>query len=516
MRTLALLLLPVLCAAPAGARAQTAPHPVFRVTLAPDTTLTHGAPVSGRLVVVMTRNRPAHPGDPLAPGLDPEETWVAAREVVGLVPGASVEIDADSLAAPRAFSAMPAGKRWVMAMLDADHNANWTFFTAGDLVSAVDSIDAPGNRGAPTNLALTRRMPLRQFPGDDSRIFPVEFTSPLLSAFHHRPIVLRAAVVLPPDSEAISGRTSGRFRTVYHIPGWGSSSRMAYAYGRRQVELMREAGERGTAHVFLDPGFPTGHTAFANSANNGPWSDALMRELVPHLEQRFGLIPEGRARFLTGHSSGGWASLWLQVNYPEFFGGTWSTSPDPVDFGDFVGIDVRPGSRDNVYRKVDGSPHPFVRDKGREVGSMEQFTRLETVLGPGGQMASFDAVFSPRGADGEPVPLFDRATGRMDPAVQRAWQAYDLVAILRQRWPQLGPRLAGKLHVFVGGADTFHLEGPTARLCAFLASVGSDATCEVVPGRGHFDLQSPYVTFPKGLEYRFGEEMQRRFDSSEG
>lgn len=512
MRIRALPLLAALCAASPAAFAQSAPHPVFRATLAADTALTHGAPVSGRLIVLMTNRRPANAG-PLAPGLDPEETWVAAREVEGLAPGASVEIDADSLAAPHRFSEMPAGKRWVMALLDVDHNANWTLFSAGDLLSAVDSIDATGTRGAPTPLVLTTRRPLLRFPGDDSRIFPVELPSPLLSAFHHRPIVLRAAVVLPPDSEAIATPAGRRFRAVYHISGWGGTWRFAYAYGRRQVEKMRDGGEHGAAHVFLDASFPTGHTVFANSANNGPWSDALMRELVPYLEQRFGLIPEARARYLTGHSSGGWASLWLQVNYPGFFGGAWASSPDPVDFGDFVGVDVRPGSRDNFYRKPDGSPHYFARADGREVETMEQEARMEEVLGPGGQMESFEAVFGPRGADGRPARLFDRATGRLDPAVQRAWQAYDIVALLRRRWPALGPRLAGRLHVLVGGADTYHLDGPTSRLCAFLASVHSDATCEVVPGRGHFDLQSPYATFPNGLEYRFGQEMQRLFDS---
>ena len=513
MHTRALPLLAALCAAPSTAFAQSAPHPVFRVTLAADTSLTHGAPVSGRLIVLMTQKRPANPAQPLGLGLDVEETWVAAREVVGLAPGESVEIDADSLAAPHRFSQMPAGKRWVMALLDVDHNANWTFSSAGDLLSAVDSIDATGTRSAPTPLSLTTVKPLLRFPGDDSRIFPVEFPSPLLSAFHHRPVVLRAAVVLPPDSEAIATPAGRRFRTVYHISGWGGTWRFAYAYGRRQVEKMREGGERGAAHVFLDATFPTGHTVFANSTNNGPWSDALMRELVPFLEQRYGLIPEARARYLTGHSSGGWASLWLQVNYPEFFGGAWATSPDPVDFGDFLGIDVRPGSRDNFYRRADGTTRSFVRAGGRDVETIEQSARMEEVLGSGGQMESFEAVFGPRGVDGRPARLFDRETGRMDPAVQRAWQAYDIVALLRQRWPALGPRLAGKLHVLVGGADTYHLEGSTQRLCAFLASVGSDAPCEVVPGRGHFDLQDPYATFPRGLEQRFGEEMQRRFDS---
>ncbi|HKP75518.1 MAG TPA: alpha/beta hydrolase-fold protein, partial [Longimicrobiaceae bacterium] len=466
-----------------------------------------------RLIVFMTAKRPTSADARLAPELDPEEVWIAAREVAGLAPGQSVEIDADSLVFPRAFSSAPAGKRWVMALLDADHNANWRVFSAGDLVSAVDSADAIGTRAAPTPLALRARIPEPRIPVVPG-IEAVEFTSPLLSAFWKRPMVLRASVLTVPDSEAIATPAGRRFRAVYHVPGWTGSYRQGFTRGRDELRMAREAGERGAVHVWLDPEFPSGHPAFANSANNGPWDDALVRELIPYLEQRYHLLPEARGRYLTGHSSGGWATLWLQIQHPDVFGGTWSTSPDPVDFADFTSVDMRPGSRDNFYRAPDGSPHWFVRADGREMQSMEQYTRIEMVLGPGGQMASFEAVFSPRGADGTPAHAFDRETGALDQAVLRAWAAYDIRALLERRWAELGPRLRGKLHILVGGADTYHLDGPTGRLCAFLRRAGSDATCEVVPGRTHFDLFSPYETYPDGLVQRFGREMQQAFDAS--
>jgi len=508
---IALLGMAAVLAAPA-ARAQ-APHAVFRITLPADSALSHGAPVSGRLIVFMTAKRPTNPAARLSPGLDPDEVWIAAREVAGLAPGASVEIDADSLVFPRAFSSAPAGKRWVMALLDADHNANWRVFSAGDLVSAVDSVDAIGTRAAPTPLTLRARIPAPRIPAVPG-IEAVEFTSPRLSAFWKRPVVLRASVLTVPDSEAIATPMGPRFRAVYHIPGWVGSYRQGFTRGRDELRMAREAGERGAVHVWIDPEFPSGHPAFANSANNGPWDDALVRELIPFLEQRYHLLPEARGRFLTGHSSGGWATLWLQIQHPDFFGGTWSTSPDPVDFADFTSVDMRPGSRDNFYRAADGSPHPFVRADGRELQSLEQYTRIEMVLGPGGQMASFEAVFSPRGADGQPARAFDRETGVLNQDVLRAWAAYDIRALLERRWAELGPRLQGKLHILVGGADTYHLDGPTRRLCAFLRGAGSAATCEVVPGRSHFDLFGPSETYPDGLVQRFGREMQRTFDAS--
>jgi S-formylglutathione hydrolase FrmB len=499
-------------AVPAAARAQ-APHAVFRVILPADSALTHGTPVSGRLIVFMTAKRPPSTDARLAPGLDPDEVWVAAREVSGLAPGASVEIDADSLVFPRPFSSAAPGKRWVMALLDVDHNANWRMFSAGDLVSAVDSVDAVGTRTAPIPLTLRARIPEPRLPAVPG-IEAVELTSPLLSAFWKRPVVMRAAVLTVPDSEAVASPLGPAFRAVYHIPGWTGSYRQGFTRGRDELRMAREAGERGAVHVWIDPEFPTGHPAFANSANNGPWDDALVRELIPYLERRFHLLPEARARFLTGHSSGGWATLWLQIQHPDFFGGTWSTSPDPVDFADFTGVDVRPGSRDNFYHAADGSPHPFVRADGREMQSVEQFTRLEMVLGPGGQMQSFEAVFGPRGADGLPAQAFDRETGALNQEVLRAWTAYDIRALLERRWTELGPRLRGKLHILVGGADTYHLDGPTQRLCAFLRGAGSDATCEVVPGRTHFDLFGPSPTYPDGLVQRFAREMQQAFDAS--
>jgi hypothetical protein len=126
---------------------------------------------------------------------------------------------------------------------------------------------------------------------------------------------------------------------------------------------------------------------------------------------------------------------------------------------------------------------------GKEVMSLEQYTRQETVLGYyGGQLASFDAVFSPRGDDGQPMKLFDRATGRIDPVVQQAWERFDISRLLRENWKTLGPKLRGKLHIFVGTQDTFHLDGAVHLLDAELKTLGSDATIEYFEGKTHFDL----------------------------
>jgi hypothetical protein len=179
----------------------------------------------------------------------------------------------------------------------------------------------------------------------------------------------------------------------------------------------------------------------------------------------------------------------MQINYPRTFGGTWSTSPDPSDFHDFTGVDLYVPHA-NVYRQPDGTPYPLVRMDGKVIESFEQFASLEQVLGPyGGQMASFDWVFSPRGAAGRPEPMFDRATGEVDAKVIAYWRThYDLARIVRTTWPQRGPDLEGKIHVYVGTADTFYLDGAARKLAAVLQQLGADAHFTFRAGRTHFDL----------------------------
>ena len=223
--------------------------------------------------------------------------------------------------------------------------------------------------------------------------------------------------------------------------------------------------------------------------NNGPWGAALTTELIPWLEQQYRMDARPSGRFLTGHSSGGWATLWLQTRYPAIFGGTWSTSPDPSDFHDFTGSDLyRPQA--NVYVDAAGKLVPLVRMDGKEVADFERFAKLEGVLGPyGGQMASFEWVFSPKGADGRPAPMFDRRTGAVDPSVVGYWRDnYDIAYRLKRDWPSIRNDLDGKIHVIVGTADTFHLDGAAHKLQAVLQGLGAKADVRFLPGKTHFDL----------------------------
>jgi len=505
---LALSLAAALTQVPAqGLRASS--HFRFRISLSKEIA-PHGA--SGRLLVFMTDSPVER--ESIGPDFGTSNTWIAASEVEHLAPGGYLDFDPNRIAFPEPLGNAKAGTYRVMALLDPNHSYPYHGQDEGDLssnvvkIEKVDSIDSQ-----PVELSLSRVTPYRGVKTTDTQqIKLVEFESPSLTAFWGRPIVMRAGVVLPPN---YSKEPAKHYPTAFHVHGFGGDHRGAWRQGTSLVNNMASGKQPEMIHVFLDGSFPTGHHEFADSVNNGPWGRALTREFIPHLEHRFRLVNRPSARFLTGHSSGGWSTLWLQITYPNFFGGTWSTAPDPVDFREFTGINATPGSTDNAYRRKDGAGKNLVRMNGKEVATIEQFLRQEEVTGEyGGQFASFEWVFSPRGQDGRPMKLFNRVTGELNQEVMRAWQKYDIRLVLDRNWATLGPKLRRKLHLICGDADTFHLNEAFVLLCDFLKSKGSDAVCELVPGRDHMNLYQPSPTYSEGLDARIYKEMYQSYRAS--
>ena len=292
---------------------------------------------------------------------------------------------------------------------------------------------------------------------------------------------MQGAVLLP---ASYYDQPERRYPAIFEIPGFGGTH-----LARQPEAPVQELNAGGVEflRVTLDPSCPLGHHVFANSANNGPVGQSLVSEFVPEFDKLFRTVAAPTARFLTGHSSGGWSSLWLQVAYPDVFGGTWSTSPDPVDFRDFQQINLY-RSGENMYRDSAGSRRPLARNGSQVLLWYDDFDHTEEVLGYGGQLHSFEAVFSPRGTDGNPLRLWNRQTGVIDTTLAKTWEKYDIRLVLERQWAQLGPKLAGKLHVIQGELDTFYLDGATRLLKESLARLKSDAVVEMVPGKTHFDL----------------------------
>lgn len=342
----------------------------------------------------------------------------------------------------------------------------------------------------------------RAEPSTELRLERFEVRSELLSTFAGQDVLVRAMVVTPRGYDP-----NTKVPALFSVHGFGGSADSAGERAMQHLQTHPESADRALLRVFIDGNHTLGHHEFADSAVMGPWGAALTTEFLPLVDARYGVVAGPRGHFVSGHSSGGWSSLWLQVTYPDVFGGVWSTAPDPVDFRDFVGVDIY--RFDNAYRTPTGETIQLEYRDGKAVRSLRQFVIDERKRRPvGGQMDSFDAVFSPRKPDGNPALLFDRDTGAIDPDVAQAWRGFDISLLLRTEWARRGPGLRGKVRVFVGTQDTFGLHRPVRLLADALGELGSDAQFVFVEGRNHFDLYQPHPEhYPAGLRDRIEREL---------
>jgi S-formylglutathione hydrolase FrmB len=501
----AALLVAALPCLPALAQTAAAHPPVHFLVQAPSN-LT--APLSGRLLLFLKAGHGDKAVD--SDALNPGATWVGAREVHDLAAGVTIEIDPDAedIAFPTPFASIPTGDYEVQAVLDVDHTYNYGGRDPKDWVSPVVSLThwTPGESAEPT-LPLTEHAPenadrataLAKAKAEvaESGAKLEEMQSPLLTRFWGRPIGIQAWVILPPG---YTEHSQEHYPTVYWTHGFEGTIDSGLMAGMRIYDRMKAGKMPPMIWVMLDESCPQGTHEFADSANDGPWGAALTTEFLPYLEKKYRMDARVNGRFLNGHSSGGWATLQLEVNYPKIFGGTWSTSPDPSDFHDFTGPDLY-APHANMYRKPDGSAWPLVRIDGKVVATVKQFAQLERVFGPyGGQLTSFDWVFSPKGPSGAPVPMFGRVTGDVDPAVVAYWHDhYDLAHIVEQNWPALKADLTGRIHLTVGTADTFYLDGAAHKFEAVLERLGAEPHFTYLPGRSHMNVyvvgQDRYALF---------------------
>lgn len=228
---------------------------------------------------------------------------------------------------------------------------------------------------------------------DTEWIEHISLKSELLSAYHGQDVYMTAAVVLPKGYT--SSQVKDLYPTVYYIEGFTGTE--AYA-SRAQAFLNSEMGDAWRSGDWPTPMFRVtlgsrskfGHTSFADSEANGPWGSALVQELIPFFEAKFtSAVSAPRGRFLHGHSSGGWATLWLQLQFPECFGGTWSTAPDPVDFSHFQIASIY--ESDSMYWDPSGCPILTYRCDGRVLGSIRDENQIERVFARanGGQWDAF-------------------------------------------------------------------------------------------------------------------------------
>jgi len=467
------------------------------------------APVDGRLIVVVSKSLQGEPRLQVSWGLDTQQIF--GMDVNGWKPGEAVEMHGDTPGSPlHTLADLPPGTYNVQAVLNVyetfrradghvlklhpDHGEGQQWNRSpGNLYSK--SIQVEVKASSVTSLELSEVIPPIDPPKDTKYIHHVRMQSKLLTEFWGQPVFLTAHVLVPRDFDTSTqhypvafyqNHFSGDFRGFRETPPDATEGRReagAYQFyqdwtsGRLPRMLI----------VVTDHATPYYDDSYGvNTANAGPYGDALTQELYPAIEKQFRAIGEPWARAVFGGSTGGWMTLAQQIFYPEYFGGAWGFCPDPVDFHAFQSINVY--SDQNAY--FDQGPFErYPKLLGRLpndhiLATMESFSRQEAVLGTrgrsGGQMDAFHATFGPADADGYPAKLWDADTGVINPELAKYWREhYDLTAYLQRDWERLGPRLQGKLHVTMGTKDTFYLDAAAHGMEQFLESTK-------LPGKGPY------------------------------
>ena len=380
---------------------------------------------------------------------------------------------------------LPPGKYKAQAILAFNPSINLPTAT-GNLRSEVIEVSLPIAEGTKLTIPLSQTIeprPNREREGYEQ----VEIPSPLLSAFHNRPMTLRFGVALPATVDAANNddtqlQESKIKGLIVHIGGFGQRSSSVAGLER----------DSRFVQILVDGAGPFGDPYYVDSANNGPYGRALLEEIIPYVEKKYQCAGSGKFRFTTGGSTGGWVSLALQILYPDEFNGCWSSCPDGLDFRNFQLINIY--ENENAFFQNDGAEIPAKRNRnGQTDYSVRHECQLERVLGGGQwelggqQWASWNAVYGPKGPNG-PVPLWDGDSGKINPEVAQSWKQYDLRMILQDNWSNLGSRLNGKIHVWVGDRDEYFLNLAVERFKTMTQSLANptfDGQVIVEPGKGH-------------------------------
>jgi hypothetical protein len=461
-------------------------------------------PLDGRLLLMVSNDSSAEPRFQIG---DQENTQlIFGVNVDGWGPARPATIDATVLGYPLDnLGQLPAGRYQVQALLnryqtfhradgkvvklppDRGEGQQWNR-KPGNLYSVPRWITWDPKRRGIIRLELDQEIPPVEAPKDTKYVRHERIRSKLLTDFWGTPVFLGAHVVLP---EGFDQHPDARYPLVIdhgHFPRdfdpWretppDSALKPDYSarfdlqgYNRIQQEYAYKFYQEWTGPDFprvllvqIQHPTPYYDDSYAvNSAANGPYGDAIMQELVPYLEQKYRGIGAGWARFTYGGSTGGWEAMAVQMFYPDEFNGAWAACPDPIDFRQYTIVNIYADS--NAYQS--GGPWKFVprpghRDyRGHIQTTIEQMNRLELVLGTrgrsGGQWDIWQAVYSPLDDDGYPKPIWNKRTGVIDHAVAGFWQEhFDLGYILARDWATLGPKLNGKLHIYVGEGDNYFL-----------------------------------------------------------
>lgn len=451
-------------------------------------------PLTGRLILILARKDSPEPRLTISPygppifGLD-VENWPA---------GVPAIVDKKTLGYPvENIEELPNGEYFLQAILNvytqcqrADGHTIWVhldrsfgspfYNSPGNFYTEVKKIFFDPRRDDVFHLELTRVIPEFKLPQETEWLRRVWIKSEILSKFWRQSIYFGATVLLP---KGYNDHPETRYPVVYVFEhGVPFSFNPDPKSHEQALVRARDAGletgyefyqswisdkfPRFIAVTFHQPTpyFPSSYSV--NSANCGPYGDALLQELIPYLEKNFRMIAKPHARLLEGASTGGWEALALQLYYPDFFGGAWVFNPDPIDFRRYQLVNIYEDENAfylpiNEWRQVE---RPMRRTtEGQVIDTVKSMSHFELVLGTKGrsgyQFNGWEAVFGPTDEEGYPGALWDKKTGKInrDVANYMKEKGYDLREYLSRNWTNLGPKLEGKLNFFAGEMDNFYL-----------------------------------------------------------
>jgi len=484
------------------------------------------APIDGRVLIYISADTTGEPRFQVSDAVTTGQ--VTGVDVDGWRPGTPTVVDGNAFGYPLAsLRDLKPGRYRVQALVNRyetfRRSDGHTVKLPPDQWEGQQLTRKPGNlyskpvtvtvsAGSRITLELTEEIPpVADFARQETKYVKYfRMRSERLSKFWGRDMYLGAWVLLP---EGFDAHPDARYPLVVnhgHFPSGVDgfretppdttlapdySTRFNLAgYNRIQQELAHQLYKDWTG-----PGFPRvllvqiqhatpyyDDSYAVNSENNGPYGDAINYELIPEIERRYRGIGQGWARFTYGGSTGGWEAMAVQMFYPDFFNGAWIACPDPIDFRHYTVVDIY---KDRNAYYTEGpfrrTPRPGQRNYlGHVSVTLEQANHRELALGTrgrsGDQWDVWESVYSPVGADGYPKPLWDKRTGVIDTTVAAHWREnWDLSYILRRDWATLGPKLRGKLRLYVGDMDNYYLNNAVYAVEDFLRSANPPADAVV-------------------------------------
>ena len=477
-------------------------------------------PLDGRIILVISNNNRKEPR--FENNVYQADTQLAfGVDVDRLEPGQSAIVDAKTFGYPLASIAqIPAGDYWVQAVLnryetfhrsdghtvklhmDQGEGQHWNT-SPGNLYNTPRKVHIDPSASQTISLSLDQQIPPLAQPKDTKYVKYVRIQSAALTKFWGRPMYVGAIVLLPEGFDAHPNVHYPIMINHGHFEAELRGFRETPTPPAQRRKNINGGGDDPAYDFFKSwtaPGFPRmlmvviqhanpfyDDSYAVNSANVGPYGDAINQELLPYVEKKFRGIGQGWSRGLFGGSTGGWETLATQIFYPDQYNGAWAACPDAVDFRQYETINIY-DEKSAFYINSDWkkTPHPDGRNTlGHLESTTEEDIHWELVLGTkgrsGDQWNIWQAVYGPVGADGYPALIWDPMTGVIDHKVAAYWKDhYDLRNILQRDWATLGPKLRGKLHIYVGTMDTWHLNNAVYLMEDFLKATTNPPADAVV------------------------------------